>query len=351
MLSIAVYSPSYPELQSAYHFALLCRGTSESARALVMESIVHLGRRLHDYRDHNRIRRLWYSHLLQSGFSNDDFQVSAPPTSFQQALDGLSGGDRALLAAHLFLPLESEETAKAVNLDQSEYRERLAALTQQPAEPSDADDASPTPRGELLRNEVAALPLPDDLPSAVTTALEKSGHGTLGLSFMVRHPAMIAVAASVLILLVWGGIVLRDEMQRIPGGDLASEMLLQARNLEKPPLDPVESPAEILSDWFFLNHGLEHYNVPPEFADRTTTACRVFLMDGYPVAQINFADDDLVLLLFKTEHFGLQLPYEETWQIFTVNNDAVALQNRQGLSALAAMEGSPQDLENRLTEE
>ena len=52
-------------------------------------------------------------------------------------------------------------------------------------------------------------------------------------------------------------------------------------------LDAVETDAGALGDLFFMKYRLEHYDVPPEFADLRAIGCRVFDDDeGHRVAQI-----------------------------------------------------------------
>ena len=67
-------------------------------------------------------------------------------------------------------------------------------------------------------------------------------------------------------------------------------------------LDPVEAEAGSLSDFFFMKYRLEHFDVPPEFAEMRTSAVRVFDDDlGARVAQITVANKRLQFFLFPAE--------------------------------------------------
>src|SRR5919201_468537 len=67
-------------------------------------------------------------------------------------------------------------------------------------------------------------------------------------------------------------------------------------------LDPVSAEAATLSDLFFMKHGLEHYDVPDEFADFQTIGCRVFDDDeSQRIAQIWVGEKHMQFFLFPAE--------------------------------------------------
>ena len=67
-------------------------------------------------------------------------------------------------------------------------------------------------------------------------------------------------------------------------------------------LDPIKTDAGALGDLFFMKHRLEHYDVPPEFADLRTLGCRVFDDEEvHQVAQIWFVEKRMQFFLFPAE--------------------------------------------------
>ena len=67
-------------------------------------------------------------------------------------------------------------------------------------------------------------------------------------------------------------------------------------------LDPVKTEAGALGDLFYMKHRLNHYDVPPEFADFKTLGCRVFDdEEGHRVAQIWVVEKRMQFFLFPAE--------------------------------------------------
>src|SRR5206468_2436329 len=67
-----------------------------------------------------------------------------------------------------------------------------------------------------------------------------------------------------------------SHLNDFPGSATARKLLGIAASTRPLMLDPVNAEAGTLSDLFFMKHGLEHYDVPAEFADFDTIGCRVF---------------------------------------------------------------------------
>src|SRR5207245_10525334 len=80
------------------------------------------------------------------------------------------------------------------------------------------------------------------------------------------------------------------------------KLLTVAGSTRSVTLDPVNADAGTLSDLFFMKHGLEHYDVPDEFADFRTIGCRVFEDDqSQRIAQIWVAEKRMQFFLFPAE--------------------------------------------------
>src|SRR6266513_706182 len=83
-----------------------------------------------------------------------------------------------------------------------------------------------------------------------------------------------------------------------PGSATARKLLTVAGSTRSVTLDPVSAEAGTLSDLFFMKHGLEHYDVPEEFAVFRTIGCRVFDDDeSQRIAQIWVAEKRMQFFL------------------------------------------------------
>ena len=100
----------------------------------------------------------------------------------------------------------------------------------------------------------------------------------------LRNPAVLAI--SIAVAVIAGVFVFNfvSHLNDFPGSATARKLLGVAASTRPVMLDPVNAEAGTLSDLFFMKHGLEHYDVPEEFADFGTIGCRVFEDDEYGVS-------------------------------------------------------------------
>src|SRR5215510_11074771 len=104
----------------------------------------------------------------------------------------------------------------------------------------------------------------------LVSASRRTGRNTL------RNPAVLAI--SIAVAVIAGVFVFNfiSHLNDFPGSATARKLLGIAASSRPVMLDPVNAEAGTLSDLFFMKHGLEHYDVPDEFADLDTIGCRVF---------------------------------------------------------------------------
>ena len=93
---------------------------------------------------------------------------------------------------------------------------------------------------------------------------------------MVLNPAVLAISIAVVVIAGVFVFQLLGRLNDFPGSATARKLLTVAASTRPVMLDPVSTEAGTLSDLFFMKHGLEHYDVPDEFADFQTIGCRVF---------------------------------------------------------------------------
>jgi hypothetical protein len=113
-------------------------------------------------------------------------------------------------------------------------------------------------------------------------------------------------------------------------------------------LDPLKTEAGALSDFFFLKHRLEHYDVPTEFADFKTLGARVFDDDEvHRVAQIWVVEKRMQFFLFPAEadpKSGLVADFSD-WRFVEWEGWTGAVTQRNGVCFMAALRGREKDLQ------
>lgn len=171
---------------------------------------------------------------------------------------------------------------------------------------------------------------------------------------VLRNPAALAIA---LALVVIGGVFayrVNEHMHDFPGADEARHLLSVAASTRSVLLDPLQTDAGALSDLFFMKHRLEHYDVPPEFADFKTLGSRVFDDDEvHGVAQIWIVEKRMQLFLFPAEKNpkdGSVTDFSE-WRFVEMEGWTGAVRQRNGVCFMAVIRGSEKNLAPYLQKE
>jgi hypothetical protein len=163
---------------------------------------------------------------------------------------------------------------------------------------------------------------------------------------ILLNPAVIAIA---LALAVIGGIFayrVHEHLRDFPGADKARRLLTVASSTRSVMLDPLKTDAGALSDLFFLKHRLEHYDVPPEFAEFKTLGQRVFDDEEvHRVAQIWAVEKRMQFFLFPAEaDKNGRIEDFSDWRFVELEGWTGAVQQRNGVVFMAAIRGGEKDL-------
>ena len=192
---------------------------------------------------------------------------------------------------------------------------------------------------------VRAIPIPPETAEWFSTDLVSPSKWTWKKT--VRNPAVLAIG---LALIVIAGVLVFQFVARLndfPGSATARKLLAIAGSTRSVLLDPVNADAGTLSDLFFMKHGLEHYDVPPEFADFRTIGCRVFEDDeSQRIAQIWVAEKRMQFFLFPAERnakTGAVLKFPG-WRYVHQENWIGAVTQHNGVCFMAALRGREKDL-------
>jgi len=164
---------------------------------------------------------------------------------------------------------------------------------------------------------------------------------------MVRNPAVLAISIAVVVIAGVSVFQVLSRLNDFPGSATARKLLTVAASTRPVMLDPVSTEAGTLSDLFFMKHGLEHYDVPDEFADFQTIGCRVFEdEESRRIAQIWLAEKRLQLFLFPAERnpkTGAVLSIRG-WRYVRQEGWVGAVTERSGVCFMAALRGSEKEL-------
>jgi hypothetical protein len=165
---------------------------------------------------------------------------------------------------------------------------------------------------------------------------------------MVRNPAVLAISIAVAVIAGVFVFNFLGHLEDFPSSATARKLLGVAASTRAVMLDPVNADAGTLSDLFFMKHGLEHYDVPAEFADFGTLGCRVFEDDeSRRIAQIWVAEKRMQFFLFPAERdskTGAVLRFPG-WRYVHQEGWTGAVTEHNGVCFMAAVRGRDKDLE------
>jgi hypothetical protein len=161
------------------------------------------------------------------------------------------------------------------------------------------------------------------------------------------NPAVLAILLALAVIAGVFGYRVRERMHDFPGAANARKLLTIASSTRSVLLDPVQTDAGALSDLFFMKHRLEHYDVPPEFAEYRTIGCRVFDDDeAHRVAQIYLVEKHMQLFLFPADKDpkGVTAPDFSDWRFVEQEGWTGAVRQRNGICFMAAIRGTDREL-------
>jgi hypothetical protein len=165
---------------------------------------------------------------------------------------------------------------------------------------------------------------------------------------MMRNPAVLAISIAVAVIAGVFVFNFLSHLNDFPASATARKLLGTAASTRAVMLDPVSAEAGTLSDLFFMKHGLEHYDVPAEFADFGTIGCRVFEDDeSRRIAQIWVAENRMQFFLFPAERdskTGAVLRFPG-WRYVHQEGWTGAVTEHSGVCFMAAIRGRDKDLE------
>ena len=162
-----------------------------------------------------------------------------------------------------------------------------------------------------------------------------------------RNPVVLAIGIALAVIAGVFVFHFVGSLNDFPGSGTARKLLTIAGSTRSVVLDPVNADAGTLSDLFFLKHGLEHYDVPAEFADFRTIGCRAFEDDeSQRIAQIWVVEKRMQFFLFPAERnvkTGAALKFGG-WRYVHQEGWVGAVSEHNGVCFMVALRGREKDL-------
>ena len=164
----------------------------------------------------------------------------------------------------------------------------------------------------------------------------------------LRNPAVLAISFAVAVIAGVFVFNFVSHLNDFPGSTTARKLLGVAASTRPVMLDPVNTEAGTLSDLFFMKHGLEHYDVPTQFAEFGTIGCRVFEDDeSRRIAQIWISEKRMQFFLFPAERdskTGVVMRFPG-WRYVHQEGWTGAVTEHSGVCFMATLRGGEKDLE------
>lgn len=164
---------------------------------------------------------------------------------------------------------------------------------------------------------------------------------------IATNPAILAIGIAVVVIATVFAFRVMERMSDFPGAETARKLLTTASSSRPIMLDPVKTEAGALGDLFFMKHRLNHYDVPPEFADLKTLGCRVFDdEEGHRVAQIWVIEKRMQFFLFPAERdpkTGAVHDFSD-WRYVEQEGWTGVVREKNGVCFMAALRGREKEL-------
>lgn len=164
---------------------------------------------------------------------------------------------------------------------------------------------------------------------------------------IATNPAIVAIGIALVVIATVFAFRIAERMNDFSGADTARKLLTTASSSRPVMLDPLKTDAGALGDLFFMKHRLNHYDVPPEFAEFKTLGSRVFDdEEGHRVAQIWVVEKRMQFFLFPAERDAKTGAVREfaDWRYVEQEGWSGVVRQKNGVCFMAALRGREKEL-------
>ncbi len=191
-------------------------------------------------------------------------------------------------------------------------------------------------------DRVREIEVPDETLGELAEALASPRQ-----SHSWKNPAVLSVAFGLILIAGVFAYFWWLEQAAFDGRGEVERMVERTAKMTGRELQPMAMKLGDLEDWLFMQ-GVQEMALPPGFKGLTATGARVFQQKGNPVVQLALDEHDVVAFLFETRDFGIRLPTDGKWTIFTVDEWVAAVQALPANGVMLAMRGSRADMRDEL---
>jgi len=185
---------------------------------------------------------------------------------------------------------------------------------------------------------IDGIALQDDLEQYFLADQEAPSTDGFNWKAAWRQPPFLALVIALLVLFGCFFTLLR--VDHFPGRETLQQLLDATDEMTGSELDPKITESGLLGDWLFSQYGFENYFVPEELGHLKTAGCRVFKLNGIPVAQIAIQKHASFLFVFQADDFGVKINPADQWHIFKMDDWSVAILAHKKNCVMLAFHGS-----------
>ncbi len=196
---------------------------------------------------------------------------------------------------------------------------------------------------ERLVRVIQSIEAPQGLITRLSAFTRSDSRGEGPLRSQLLHPAMLPVLLGVVVILaflVWERV---ENAASFPGKGSVARMVAVAQGMNGTELEPTQSQAGQLADAFYIR-GFEGFRLPPELERLPAVGSRVFKQSGHPIAQVAVDSHNALLYVFRSADFGLELPEDGQWRVFSQDAWGCALRHSGGLGTVIAFRGTTAEM-------
>ncbi len=196
---------------------------------------------------------------------------------------------------------------------------------------------------EKLVSVIQSIEAPPDLIARLSALTRGDSRGGGSLRSQLWHPAMLPVLLGVVVILAFLVWEKMESAASFPGKESVVRMVAVAQGMNGTELEPTQVLAGQLADAFYIR-GFEGFRIPSELTQLPAVGSRVFKQNGHPVAQVAVDPHNALLYVFRSADFGLRLPEDGQWRVFSQDGWGCALQHSGGLGTVIALRGTTEEV-------
>lgn len=353
---LPIQPPQPPPDSVGYRFALLLTGDVTASCEILREVYTLATLEIAQYRSKDR-RNAWLIRQIRSRAlkwrQENAPRPDADPAFLPNRICALPEPARSAFALFHCLDESAEDLSEILQLPGAAFakalstaRQTLAPATTFPPNPKLAlhrpwvedpkgiakavraahdspELAAQAAADQQWHEEIKQVPIPGEVPLLNLAEPPKPG-----LRALICHPAVLAIALALLVLVGSLTYIAINRMNDFPGKETIEDLVDEAGALDGSEFEPI-SPTQAgeLDDWFVMK-GFEGFNVPEQLQKAKAVGCHIMKHEGVPVAHVALDQRNAVLFVFRVADLKVEAE-GANWRIFQEDDWAVAVRTDQ----------------------